>query len=109
MCVCTRSRVVAAAANESATKGSSAWWPPLANHLASGAGWSVTKHASKPAASAAAAQAITASPVTNSGARLTWSVGSPIVKRIAGSYEKQPGVGVGSLPSIITGARPAMT
>ena len=28
--------------------GSSAWWPPAASHFASGAGWSVTKQASKP-------------------------------------------------------------
>ena len=33
----------------SATNGSSAWCPPPASHFESGAGWSVTKHASKPA------------------------------------------------------------
>src|ERR1700749_2368290 len=82
MCVCTRIRLVAAAANESATNGSRAWCPPPASHLMSGAGWSVTKHASKPASSAVRAHVITASPVTSSSAWATRSVGNPIVKRI---------------------------
>src|SRR5689334_12966508 len=90
MCVCTRSRVVAAAANDSATNGSSAWCPPPSSHLMSGAGWSVTKQASKPASSATRAHSITASPVTNSSAWATWSVGNPIVKRIGRILRTSP-------------------
>ncbi len=88
MCVCSRSRVVAAAANDSATNGSSAWWPPAASHFASGAGWSVTKQASNPIPSSARAHSVTAAPVTNSSARSTRSVGSPIVKRMGGGYAR---------------------
>ena len=64
--VCTAIRRVAAAANASATSGSWAWCPPPASQRSSGAGWSVTKTASSPAASTAAAISAIASPVTNS-------------------------------------------
>src|SRR5205823_11920307 len=56
----------------------------------SGAGWSVTKHASKPASSATRAHSITAPPVTNSAAWATWSVGNPIVKRIRRILRNDP-------------------
>ena len=40
--------MVAAAAKESATKGSTVWWPPVASQSSLGTGWSVTKQAAKP-------------------------------------------------------------
>ena len=59
--VCSRRRRVAAAANESATNGSSVSCPPVSSHERDGNGWSVTKHASKPASSIASAHVISAS------------------------------------------------
>src|SRR5262245_55029807 len=82
MLVCTRSVRVAAAANESATNGSSAWCPPLASQRSFGNGWSVTKHASNPAASIARAISETARAPTNSSPADTRSVGSWIENRI---------------------------
>ena len=69
--------VVAAAANESGTHGSSAWCPPEAIHVSSGKGWSVTWTASKPASSATRAISITPAPLLNSSPNRTLSVGRP--------------------------------
>ena len=90
-CVCTRSRVVAAATKESATNGSSAWWPPVRSQRSSGAGWSVTKAASKPQPLAARAISAIASALTNSSPCATRSVAAGGVKRTVRTIARHRG------------------
>ena len=59
--MCTRSVVVAAAMKLSATNGSSVGCPDLSSQLFGGAGWSVTKTASMPRASARRARSASTS------------------------------------------------
>src|SRR4051794_18302814 len=66
----------AAAANDSATNGSSAWCPPPSSQRVSGAGWSVTNTDEKPAAAAVRVMSAIASAVTNSAAWSARWVGS---------------------------------
>ena len=83
--VCKRKVVVAAAANDKATNGSSEWWPPRLSHLAEGNGWSVTNTAWKPAASALWLTVVMAAAVANSGCAGRRSVGRPREMSIVGA------------------------
>ena len=77
--------VVALAAKDSATNGSSAWCPPLASHASSGYGCSVTNTLSNPASSAARATTAMPSALTNSAPAPTRSVGRPTWNLTPGS------------------------